>query len=81
VQNFLVFFLPDWLSTCGMAFIPVHVSIYLLIISMISSLSTILFSGAKLISLYFFPAKKRENLIEKPIFYAKYPQSGRGVAG
>ena len=61
-DNFLSLFLHHNLSTfiCRLLIIPVN---YIpLILSRKTGLSTILYFGAKLISLYLFSAKKRGNL-------------------
>ena len=50
------------------------VNIYWLIMSEITYLSTILFSGAKLISLYLFQEKNSEKVMFKPVIYPFYPQ-------
>jgi hypothetical protein len=47
--------------------------------STISSLSTILFSGAKLISLYLFSSKSCEKLTEISLVYAGNQQESSGV--
>jgi hypothetical protein len=70
VQNFSGFFLPDSLSTRGIWLIPPCVNTYLLIFSTISTLSTILYFGAKLISLYLFLAQIREKVADKHVIYA-----------
>ena len=75
------FFLPICLCTCDFLLLTSAVNTYLLIFSSLRSLSTILFSGAKLISLYLFPSKNGGKLIRKPVFYAQNAQSGRGVEG
>jgi hypothetical protein len=81
VQNFFWFFLPEWLYTRDFSFSTSSVNSFLLIFSLISILSTILFSGAKLISLYLFSSKKRGKLADNPVFYAQNPQSGRVAMG
>jgi hypothetical protein len=81
VQNFLCFFLAESLFTRGTPVIQPAVDIYSLILSVISSLSTISFFGAKLISLYLFLAFFREKLRDNIVIYAQYQQSGRGVTG
>ena len=45
------------------------------------TLSTILFFGAKLLSLYLFLSKNGGKLTDKPRFYALNPQKGRGAMG
>jgi hypothetical protein len=45
-----------------------------LILNMISSLSTILYFGAKLISLYLFQEKNSGKLMFKHVIYAFYPR-------
>jgi len=52
------------------------VNIYLLIISQISNLSTILISGANLISLYLFSSKIGGKVMEKAQIYAFYKHVG-----
>jgi hypothetical protein len=52
-----VFSLPDCLSTYWNGLLTPIVDTYFLIFNRISSLSTFLFSGAKLLSLYLFRAK------------------------
>ena len=60
VQNFFCFFLPDYLYTYNMMFLTPYVNTYLLIMSILSSLSTILYFSEKLISLYLFLVFFRE---------------------
>jgi len=57
------------------------VNAFSLIISLISSLSTILYFGAKLISLYFFLSKIGGKITGNRLIYAENPPSGRVVAG
>jgi len=57
-----------------------YVNTFLLIINMISSLFTILFYGAKLISLYLFLSILCGKLTFKLVFYAMNEQKSRGVS-
>ena len=56
VQNFYTFFLLIQLYTCGFTLFTTAVHSFLLIMRQVRHLSTILYFGAKLISLYLFPA-------------------------
>lgn len=73
VQNFLAYFLFVSLSTCEITLSTLLVDTYFLIFSRISSLSTFLFFGAKLLSLYLFRIKKSGKFANNPVFYAFYP--------
>ena len=74
VNNFLKKYLRIQLFHSNMTLSTSSVDTYLLIISQISSLSTILNFGAKLISLYLFPAKNGGKVINKPQIYVFYPR-------
>jgi len=78
VQNFWCFLLVICLSTYYSMLFTDFVDSYFLIINGISSLSTILFSGAKLISLYLFRAKMSGKVIKNYVFYAPYPLNVTG---
>ena len=73
VQNFPYFFLHRSLSTRETALSTPTVDTYLLIMKLLSSLSTILYFGAKLISLYLFLAIFGGKVWEKSVIYAYYP--------
>ena len=62
LDNFLPFSLHMKYSTINNQLSTVNVHSFFLILSRSMTLSTILFFGAKLISLYLFSAKKRGNL-------------------
>ena len=81
VQNFLANSLPVSLSTCEITLSTLLVNTYFLISNRISSLSTFLFSGAKLLSLYLFRIKKSGKFANNPVFYAFYPLYKMVVTG
>ena len=81
MQNLRAFYLFLCLCTNAFALLTSYVNTFLLIINMISSLFTILFYGAKLISLYLFLSILCGKLTFKLVFYAMNEQKSRGVMG
>ena len=67
-----MFSLPDCLSTYWNGLLTPIVDTYFLIFNMISSLSTFLFFGANILSLYLFQAKIGGKVASNPVIYAKY---------
>jgi hypothetical protein len=65
------------LSTCEFTMLTPYVDSFLLILSQISTLSTITIFGAKLISLYLFPASFRGKVIYKLVICVLNPQLDR----
>jgi len=73
VQNFFFIFLPDSLFTYNIQSFTTIVDTFLLIMRSLSSLSAILNSGANIISLYLFSAKKSGKVTQKVMIYSFYP--------